>query len=116
MNDPEWRLLSKGETIYEGDEWADPAHPSWRKPLPGDVGHKVSEVSVAPIRFRRKREPESSLTMTVNIVTTTGVNREIPNANAAFYSEINDQFIVHVNGEEVFSMKMGDISEIEICL
>jgi len=52
--------------------------------------------------------------MTVNIVTTSGQEHNFKNANWASYSEIDDLFMVHVNSEIVFQLKMGDLAEVEI--
>lgn len=52
--------------------------------------------------------------MNVNLRDSDGVFREFTDVNAVFYSEVDDLFKVHRNGESIFESRMGEISELEI--
>lgn len=114
MDNSKRRTLGRDEIVRGDDAWGEPGGVE-RAPYDQDIGKKVSDVCVPPVVFWRKcKTIPKAKNLVVNIVMTDGQRREIANANAAFYSETHDRFIVYVSGDEVFSEKMGDIAEIEI--
>lgn len=52
--------------------------------------------------------------MTVNLITGEGQRREYENVTAAVYSEVDDLFKIDRDGQTVFSIRMGEINELEI--
>ncbi len=52
--------------------------------------------------------------MKISLITADEKQHDFPDANAAFYTEVTDTFSVHVGGQSVFEVRMGEITELEI--
>lgn len=51
--------------------------------------------------------------MQVNIIDADRKEHHFDAVSAIFYSEVDDKLKVHVKGEAVFEIKMGDVLELE---